>query len=75
VLKWPRFFGSRQEPNCDYQIQFSTCSVIKQASGLFSMWPSKRKLDQETSKHIGLAQQNGSSLAFFQRVVRQIKPF
>jgi hypothetical protein len=37
------------------------------------MWPSKRKLDQETSKHIGLAQQNGSSLAFFQRVVRQVK--
>jgi hypothetical protein len=34
------------------------------AAGL-SMEPSKRKFDEEKSKHIGLAQQNGFGLAFF----------
>jgi hypothetical protein len=32
---------------------------------VLSMWPSKRKLDQEKSKHAGLAQQNGFGPAFF----------
>jgi hypothetical protein len=29
------------------------------------MWPSKRKSDEEKSKHTGLAQQNGFGPAFF----------
>jgi hypothetical protein len=29
------------------------------------MWPSKTKLDEEKSKHVGLAQQNGFGPARF----------
>jgi hypothetical protein len=32
---------------------------------VFSMWPWKRKLDKEKSKHAGLAQQNGFGPALF----------
>ncbi len=37
------------------------------------MCPSERKLDEEKSKHAGLAQQNGFGPAFFHRMLRLVK--
>jgi hypothetical protein len=34
------------------------------------MWPRKRKLNEEKSKHAGLAQEIGFSPAFLQRMLR-----
>ncbi len=35
-----------------------------------NMWPRKRKLNEEKSKHAGLAQEIGFSPAFLQRMLR-----
>jgi hypothetical protein len=37
------------------------------------MWPIKRKLDEEKSKHAGLAQQNSFSPAFFHRRMLRLR--
>jgi hypothetical protein len=37
------------------------------------MWPSKRKLDEEKSKHASLAQQNSFGPEFFQGMLRLVK--
>jgi len=37
------------------------------------MWPCKRKLDEEKSKHAGLVQQNGFGPAFLHRMLRLVK--
>jgi hypothetical protein len=37
------------------------------------MWPCKRKLDQEKSKHATLAQQSGFGRAFLHRMLRLVK--
>ncbi len=37
------------------------------------MWPSKRKLGEEKSKHAGLALQNGFGPASFHRMLRLVK--
>jgi hypothetical protein len=36
------------------------------------MWPCKRELDEEKSKHIGLAQTNGFRPALLQRMLRLV---
>jgi hypothetical protein len=38
---------------------------VRAAPLVHSMWPSKTKLDEEKSKHAGLAQQNGFGPAGF----------
>jgi hypothetical protein len=42
-------------------------------SQYLSMWPSKRKLDEEESKHASLAWQNGFGPTFFHRMLRLSK--
>jgi hypothetical protein len=42
--------------------------LITAAPPVLSMWPNKRKLDEENSKHAGLVQQNGFGPAFFHRM-------
>jgi hypothetical protein len=37
------------------------------------MWPSKRKLGEENSKHAGLALQNGFGPASFHRMLRLLE--
>jgi hypothetical protein len=39
--------------------------LITAAPPVLSVWPNKRKLDEEKSKHAGLVQQNGFGPAFF----------
>jgi hypothetical protein len=40
---------------------------------LLNMWPGKRKLNEEKSKHAGLAQQIGFSPAFFHRMLLRLR--
>jgi hypothetical protein len=42
--------------------------LITAASPVLSIWPNKRELDEEKSKHAGLVQQNGFGPAFFHRM-------
>jgi hypothetical protein len=41
--------------------------------GVLSMWPSKRRLGEEKSKHAGLALQNGFGPASSHRMLRLVK--
>ncbi len=40
---------------------------------VLSLWPYKRKLNEEKSKHDGLAQQNGFDPAFSHKMKRPVK--
>jgi hypothetical protein len=46
-------------------VQVTTMELITAAPPVLSMWPNKRKVDEEKSKHAGLVQQNGFGPAFF----------
>jgi hypothetical protein len=46
---------------------------VRVAPLVLSMWPCKRKLNEEKSKHAGLAQHNGFGPAFLHRMLRLVK--
>jgi hypothetical protein len=52
---------------------YNTTTNLRAAPAVLSMWPSKRKLVEEKSKHASLAQQNGFGPAFFHRMLRLVK--
>jgi hypothetical protein len=54
----------------NHKIKISCVSELhlRVVPAVISKWPSKRKLDEEKSKHVGLAHQNGFGLAFFHRM-------
>jgi hypothetical protein len=58
---WPSIFQYR----IYYEAGKRQSLVRPSPAVMLSMWPSNRKLDEEKSKHIGFAQQNGFGLIFF----------
>ncbi len=46
---------------------------VRATPPVLSMWPCKSKLDEEKSKHVDLAQQNGFGPAFLYSLLRLVK--
>ncbi len=51
--------------------EFPIC--VRATPPVLNMWPCKSKLDEEKSKHAGLAQQNGFGWAFLHSLLRLVK--
>lgn len=55
-----------------YPSNFGVFINLRVAPPVLRTWANKRKLDEEMSKHAGLAEQNGFGRAFFHKILRLV---